>query len=139
MVERDLAGGVGDKESLKKEFSRRLYQAMRAKDWRQADLHRASGLPKDSISTYYRGLVLPTSYSLDKLAKALDVQPEWLVPGEAAPSVSSSLPLEGTPPYEMRVLPWDSKRAMVKINKPIRTKTAVQIIGLVEADDADGE
>lgn len=68
------------KQLSKQEFGRRVYQLMIAKGWRQSDLARHSGVPKDSISTYIRGKVLTTPVSVSKLAEALGVSPEKLMP-----------------------------------------------------------
>src|SRR5690242_21640521 len=62
------------------EFARRLYNLMLSKGWRQSELARRAGLPRDSVSTYIRGKVLPTAESVYKLAKAFGIPAEELLP-----------------------------------------------------------
>lgn len=58
--------------------SERLKEALRLRDWRQADLVRATGLDKGSISYYISGRYEPKNESIYKMAKALDVSDMWL-------------------------------------------------------------
>lgn len=62
------------------DFGARLKAHLRAKNWNQSDLARATGLGRDSISTYIAGTVRPTPKNLAKISQALGVQPVDLVP-----------------------------------------------------------
>lgn len=116
------------------EFGKRLYNAMIAKNWRQADLARATELPRDSISTYIRGLVKPTPLSLSKLATALGKTEEELFPNHAIAAV-----IEDHPTFEMKVSPNDPRRAYIRLNRMVSFEVAVKIAELVNADPADRE
>lgn len=125
------------KEPLKREFSRRLHQALVAKDWRQADLHRSSGIAKDSISQYYNGKTLPSPISLEKLAKALGVQPADLLPGAA-----DAAPVQLSPPRDfgpvVEDVPGEPNKKRFRVSRVVSAKTAGVIYNLF-VSDADGE
>lgn len=58
------------KHLTKQEFGRRLYKFMMSRAWNQSELARQANLPRDIISTYIRGIALPTPKSLEALATA---------------------------------------------------------------------
>ena len=62
------------------EFGRRLHRAIMDRGWRQVDLSRASGVRKDSISAYCRGVQYPTQRNLEDMATALGLEPDHLLP-----------------------------------------------------------
>ena len=57
----------------------RLREAMANKGMRQADLVSATGISKGNISHYVNGNHIPDNIMAMKLAKALDVQPDWIM------------------------------------------------------------
>lgn len=69
-------------DSAKQKFAGKISQLMQEKGWRQSDLARQAGLPRDAVSVYMRGRSLPTPGNLEKLAKALDVAPDDLLPAQ---------------------------------------------------------
>ena len=118
------------KQLSKQEFGRRVYQLMIAKGWRQSDLARQSGIPKDSISTYIRGKVLPTPVSVSKLAEALGVSPEKLMPDH----IESPANVEN-PELEIRANPGMNGTAWLRVNMLVSMKTAAQIMDLLENEN----
>ena len=58
--------------------SQRLQQALDEAGMKQADLAKATGLPKGGISNYVTGRYEPKSDVINKLAKALNVSEMWL-------------------------------------------------------------
>jgi transcriptional regulator with XRE-family HTH domain len=66
--------GVGDT------LARNIYGGIVDKGWTPAELACESGLSRNEILSYMRGLSLPTGENLAKLAKALDTTPEKLLP-----------------------------------------------------------
>lgn len=56
----------------------RLAEAMKIKNYKQADLVRLTGIDKSSISLYLKGKYSPKGIKLVKLATALNVSPSWL-------------------------------------------------------------
>ena len=62
------------------DFGARIKERLKIKNWNQSDLARATGLGRDSISTYIHGTVHPTPKNLAKIAQALDCAPADLSP-----------------------------------------------------------
>ncbi len=65
--------------------AQRLQQAMAARHLRQADLCRATGIPKSAMCQYLKGDFSPKAGRLRLLAKALCVNEAWLSGYEGAP------------------------------------------------------
>ena len=61
------------------ETARRLRSVMREKGLSQQELANKSGVTKSSISHYVNGKTIPDNFQAYKLAKVLDVAPEWLM------------------------------------------------------------
>lgn len=88
-------------------FHKRLLEAMDEKGMNQVDLVRATGIAKGSISQYYLGQNMPYSPRIALIAKALDVNPIWLmgenvskkldgIPGIEPAPATRAVPLLGT-------------------------------------------
>lgn len=67
----------------------RLLQALNNSGMTPAELARASGLNKSSVSRYLSGKVEPKQAALFAMAKALNVSPSWLLGEEIAPDFVS--------------------------------------------------
>ena len=59
--------------------AKRLREAMADKGMRQQDLANKTGISKGNISHYVNGNHVPDSFMAVKLAKVLDVAPDWLM------------------------------------------------------------
>lgn len=116
----------------KEEFGRRLYQLMIKQGLRQSDLARKAGVQRDSISVYVRGKSLPTALNLSKIATALGVTAEDLLPNHAIAATAAD-----APDFELRVSPADPRTAWVRLNRLVSLETAIKIASLVEADAAN--
>lgn len=64
------------------DFKVRLKSAMDKNNMAAADLSRSSGVGKDEISRYLKGEYAPKQHKCYLLAKALNVDPGWLMTGE---------------------------------------------------------
>ena len=102
------------------DLGKRISEKMHAKNWNQSDLARASGLGRDSISTYIRGMVMPTPNNLKQLADALDCAPEDLLPADER---------EQETLFEIRQT--GDGRVFVKINKAVSIKQAAEIFQIL--------
>lgn len=71
---------LAPKHLTKQEFAKRLYRLMLKRGWNQSELARRADLPRDSVSTYIRAKVMPTPQSAQRLARALGITPEELMP-----------------------------------------------------------
>lgn len=124
------SGEFAPKHLTKQEFGRRLYKLMMAQNWNQSELARQAGLPRDSISTYVRGVSFPTPKSLQKLADALEVTPADLMPN----SIESAID-EDSPSLNMRVSTSAPNTAWLQVNRLVSLQTAVKVIEMIEADN----
>lgn len=73
----------------------RLRLAMSIREIKQADLVRMTGIGKSSISTYLNGDYEPKQINTYKLAKALRVNPSWLLGNDVPmdlPESNESMP-----------------------------------------------
>lgn len=120
------------KHLTKQEFGRRLHRMLLERGWRQSELARRGDLQRDSISNYVRGRSLPTPLNLQKMASALGVKPEDLLPNHLESAIA-----EDEPDFELKVSPGDGTRAWVRLNRMLSLETAVQIAALVQADAAN--
>ena len=68
---------------MENEFRHRLKQAIDAKQISASELSRLSGVGKSDISYYLKGRYLPKQDKCYFLAKALNVDPGWLMTGVA--------------------------------------------------------
>ncbi len=123
-------GGFAPKHLAKEEFGRRVYKEMMARGWNQSELARQADLPRDSISTYVRGVSFPSPKSLQKLADALGVLPADLLPN----SVESAID-EDNPSLNMRVSTAAPNSAWLQVNRLVSLSTAARVIELIEADN----
>lgn len=119
---------MAPKMLTKQEFGRRLYQLMISKGWRQSELARRADIQRDSVSTYVRGVTWPSQINLEKLAKALNVQPNDLLPNGYGMAVA-----EDEPDFEMKVSPGDTSMAWLKINRMVPFEIAVEIAHLLNS------
>lgn len=107
------------------DFGTRLFSRMRAKSWNQSDLARATGLGRDSISTYVRGMVFPDAKNIKRLADALGCTPSDLVPD--IPKTDEPMPDNAV--FEIRQT-GDGK-VFVKINQSVTLDQAAAIFAVL--------
>lgn len=69
----------------------RLHNALTLRDMTPAELARACGLNKSTVSRYLSGKVEPKQSAVYAMAKALNVSPAWLF-GESVPMTSNVSP-----------------------------------------------
>lgn len=67
-------------------LAQRIIKARSARGWSQADLAEISGIAPAQISRYEQGRNAPRPPVLAKLAKALEVDFDWLAMGDSPPS-----------------------------------------------------
>ncbi len=115
------------------EFANRLDKAMLARGWRQSDLARAAGLNREAISSYVRGRNWPTDVSLQKLAKALGVAPEELLPNKTIAAIR-----EDTPSFQVKTSVNEPGKAWVVLNRLMDLTDAMRI-GAIVSEAAERE
>jgi transcriptional regulator with XRE-family HTH domain len=118
-----------------REFSRNLYGAMRAKNLRASDLARlvwgahpnGSARNRDRISVYLNGKALPERENLEAIARALDVEPNELLP--------SSKPIGDEPEIQIVLIPHDPTHAVFKCNRRMSLVLACRLAALIAEED----
>lgn len=113
------------------EFGKRVYKAMQNKGWRQSDLARAADLSRENISGYVNGRNMPTRHSLVKLAKALGVQPDDLLPNHTL-----GVPHFEETAFSISLIPDQPGKANVYLKKVMSMDAASKIATIV-SEDAD--
>lgn len=117
------------KHLTKQEFGRRIYNLMVAKGWTQSELARQSGLPRDRISNYVRGVALPTPTNVHSLAASFGVEPESLLPNHTEQAIG-----DDTPSFDMKTSTSAPGKAWLRVNRLVLFSTAVKIAELLEQD-----
>ena len=116
----------------KQELARRLAQLMQDNDWNQSDLARAADIPRELVSTYVRGKAFPTPKSLRRMAEALNVTVEKLVPAGAGIVAQDEIPS-----FAMTEVAGHRGRVWLRINRLVTTATALKIAALLDDDHTD--
>jgi transcriptional regulator with XRE-family HTH domain len=98
----------------------------------QADICRATGMGRDSMSRYFRGMTLPDALSLQKLSRALNTLPRDIDPGASEVLVAASAETGTGPAFEVRADPDDATRLFLRINQPVPFGLAAKIMVLIE-------
>ena len=114
---------------LKQMLKDRLNELMLARGWRQIDLVEATGLPRDAISTYVLGKVLPGNLALNKIAEAFGVRPDDLVPG--ATSSQTVAPSRKVATENVPGLPGYTH---LRIDQVVRSSSALKILTILEEE-----
>lgn len=115
----------------KAQFGKRVYTLMLKKGWHQSELARRADLPRDAVSIYVRGRSYPTPKNLAKLAAALGVSPDELLPNHASEAIEA----DETPAFEMKVSTSAPDKAWLRVNRLVSVTTAVKVAELLEADN----
>lgn len=123
-------GTLTPKALTKQEFGRRLYALMMARNMNQSDLSRAADMGRDSISTYIAGKKFPTPKSLQKLADALGVEPNELMPNGMLAAMD-----EEHPAVELRQASGHPDKAWLRVNRSMSFTTAAKIIAMIDEED----
>jgi hypothetical protein len=158
-------------ESLKKEFGRRIEAMASERGMHQVDVAREATkympagreIGRDAVSHYFRGVSLPLGYRLAALCKALECEPEDLIPSKgtraSVPSrigsaeeasdgrvnirltctgsieTASKLMMEAAVPGMTTELLSDGN-ADIRLNRAVSMKTASKIMRLLDHEAA---
>ena len=125
-----------DSARIRAEFAKRLAKALSVREMRPAELARRAGFGRDSISTYLNAKTIPTAMSLQKLAAALDMDEEDLMPGSKSEALQ-----QFNEPREFEIVSVGPKSplAWLKVNKTVSLETAYKVVGLLMEDDKTRE
>jgi len=119
------------------EFASRLKQAMKTAGLTASELSKASSVGKSDISNYLNGKYLPKQDKCYLLAKALNVDPGWLMTGVGQTSINDfqndSENLEAPQTPEARIISGGIDKM-----PPERREQALKILRTIFADYFDG-
>jgi transcriptional regulator with XRE-family HTH domain len=115
------------KHLTRQEFGKRLYDLILEKGWTQSELARRAGVLRDSISSYVNGKILPEPLNLKKLADALDVSSEDLLPNYTEQAIETQAPV-----MEIITSGEDPQRSIVRINRIVKTSAIPAILKALE-------
>jgi transcriptional regulator with XRE-family HTH domain len=122
---------MAPKELTKQEFGRRLMALMLDKGWNQSELARAAELGRDAISTYIRGVSFPEPKNLRKLANALDVQADQLLPNVVVRAMDS----DANPMLEIKQAQGHPDKVWLRVNRMTSFTTAGRIFSILQEDE----
>lgn len=121
-------------DAVRAEFARRLQRAMIDKNWSQSELARRAArftsdkeFPRDNVSKYIRGKVLPGPNHLEALSRALDIRPTDLLPTRGVPRAGMD-----NPPLDIRST--GDGNVWLRVNLSVSMATAVKVMQIIEAE-----
>ncbi len=118
------SSGLTVRSLSKQEFGRRLLDQLRLKGWNQSQLGRYAGIGRDNISQYIRGRSFPSPANLEKLASALSVPAEELLPNNLERTTAQV----ENPETEYRSIPGDPDNVWLRINRRVPRAIAIKIL-----------
>lgn len=121
---------MAPKELTKLEFGRRLNKLMLDRGWNQSDLARAAGLGRDAISTYVRGRSFPEPKSLRKLADAMSLTTEDLLPN----TVAAAMDADTAPMLEIKQAAGHPEHVWIRVNRMVTFDQAAQIFNIIRGE-----
>lgn len=129
---------MNPKDTVKREFGQRVSQLSKQKGWTQSELARQCDLPRDRVSTYVRGLAIPSHKNLNALAVALNVDPKDLLSNPSMLEIdnTNSATEQDNPAFHLRVSSDEPGKAWLRVNRSVSFATGVKIAALLEADNA---
>lgn len=118
--------GAPDDADLRRIFRERVKELLLDKGWNQSELARRADVGRDQISTYLRDnpRSLPTPSTLVKIARALGVSTNELLPTAGDLNPARAQPLE--------VLGQDETGYRVRINIPLPLQALSELMQLVQ-------
>ena len=127
-IEADQRDSGRADESMKTAFAQRLLTVMRERGWTQSELARRARIGRDNVSGYIRGKNLPGPAILNRLAAALSIGPEELIPMSA-----DTLPAGRRPTgFSLRHLADDGNRVWLQVEQALpwdQAEAILQILG----------
>ena len=119
----------GVRRLRRQEFVRHLEHLLMEKYWCQVDLARASGLGRDSISTYLKGKTVPSRLSLQKMAKVFQIEPELLYPNYASADAATE---EEMLELEVKSIAGRQSKMWVQVTQVLTTDQAMRNMAIID-------
>lgn len=105
---------------------------MLERGWNQSELARASGLGRDSISTYVRGHTFPEPRNLRRLADALGTSPEQLLPNSMLSAIEAD-----SPALEIRQAHGHLDKVYIRVNQLVTVDQAAEIFSILRRKETE--
>ncbi|MDI3512243.1 MAG: hypothetical protein PWQ61_3010 [Betaproteobacteria bacterium] len=118
---------LNNREMVKAEFAKRLYQAILERGWSQSEFARHCGLNRDAISTYVRAKSFPSPQALKAMAGVLNMTPEQLMPNYYEAAADKVEPI-----LEIKELPGAEGYMWLKLNMRLPKAVAMKIFMLAQ-------
>lgn len=122
-------------DAVKAEFARRLQRAFVEKGWNQSELARRAekfmpdrNFPRDNISKYVRGKVLPGPTHLNAMARALSMKPDDLLPQRGVPQAGQEHPA-------LHFQDLGDGNVWLRVNRALSFETALEIMNLIKKEE----
>jgi transcriptional regulator with XRE-family HTH domain len=112
------------------EFAKRLYRLILERGWTQSELARKAGVQRESVSNYVNANTMPDLPNIKKLAVALGVKPEDLLPNVS----EAQFDREMNPALEIKASSDDPSKSWVRLNREVSTGTVLKIMQALEED-----
>lgn len=93
----------------------------------QSDLARAAGLPRELISTYVRGVSFPTPKSLRRMADALHMKVDDLVP-----AAMGMVAQDEVPSFAMTEIAGQRGQVWLRVNRMVPGAAAAKIFAILQ-------
>lgn len=117
----------GARDLAKQELARRLAKALQDRDMNQSDLARAANLPRELISTYIRCTAFPTPKSLRRIADALQMKPDDLVP-----AAMGLVAQDEVPSFAMTEISGQRGQVWLRVNRMVPAAAASKIFAILQ-------
>lgn len=121
------------------ELGKKLYKLMTEKGWNQSDLCRAAfgvdpktGYPRgrDGLSKYIRGITRPHPRTLAKIAAALGVSVDDIMPREMLDRMSGEIPT-----FSIQAVPGRAGVVWLQISRTCSAAAAGKILSILNDED----
>lgn len=119
----------------KQEFARRLQTLLVAKGWHNAKLAKRAGFGRNSITSYLKGYNYPSRINLEKMAKALGVKAEELLPNITKEAIAD----EELPDLSLKSSIAEPGMSWLIVNRHVPTAVGAQIVTLLEQARLDAK
>lgn len=116
----------------RQEFGRRLDALRIKRGWTQSELGRHAGIARGSISEYINGRAYPTTLNLKRLANALGVGEEELLP-----NVTLDAARAGESSIVFSVNPGDPRRGYLKVEQMVTVDKGIRILAILHEPEAE--
>jgi transcriptional regulator with XRE-family HTH domain len=131
--------GHAAREGERRVVAQRIIHRMQKEGWSGSELARRAGIKKDVVSTAINGKSYPSLVTLSALAKVFRCSVADLSPlHDGMPNVPADADPSGAP-VSYRALPDHPGYVYLTVNKVVRTEIALQVLALVEAQNAPAD